>query len=205
MGTINPVTALGKRPYPSTGRTRQKARTREALLHALQALLDAGQDPSVAQVADAAGVSRTTAYRYFPDQQALLAAAMPETGLSSLLPDDAPDDPVVRLNVTLDAHFDFLRRWEPQLRAALRSSLLPGASRPTLRGGRAVLWYEQALPGPENARHELAVRLRAAAGIEPYIWLTDVAGLSPDEACRLMRENALAVLASASVNDATQR
>ncbi len=188
--------APDKGSHPSAGRTRQKARTREALLQALHALLDEGEDPSVAQVADAAGVSRTTAYRYFPDQQALLAAAMPETGLSSLLPEDAPADPAVRLGLTLDAHFAFMRRWEPQLRAALRSSLLPDAPRPTLRGGRAVLWYEQALPGPEGARHELSVRLRAAAGIEPYIWLTDVAGLSPDAACRLMRENALAILAA---------
>ncbi len=196
------MSASDKGSYPSTGRTRQKARTRETLLLALQTLLDEGQDPSVAQVADAARVSRTTAYRYFPDQQALLAAAMPETGLSSLLPDDAPSDPVVRLGLILDAHFEFLRRWEPQLRAALRSSLLPGASRPALRGGRAVLWYEQAMLGREGG-HALAVRLRAAAGIEPYIWLTDVAGLDPDEAFRVMRENAFAVLASDPLNGAT--
>lgn len=183
--------------YPDRpGRVRQKARTREALIRALHVLLEAGADPSVADVAEATGISRTTAYRYFPDQRALLHAALPETGSRTLLADQAPSDPRERLGLALDAHFDFLRRWEPQLRAALRASLLPGAARPTLRGGRAVTWYQEALAPlgtvrPDIDLHDLAVRLRSVAGIEPYVWLTDVAGLTSDHACALMREHAL--------------
>ncbi|MBU4418240.1 MAG: TetR/AcrR family transcriptional regulator [Actinobacteria bacterium] len=190
----------------STGRTRQKARTREALIQALQTLLQSGADPSVAQVAEAAGISRTTAYRYFPDQQALLHAALPETGMATLLPEDAPDDPAARLAQVLDTHLAFLLRWEPQLRAALRASLVPGTTQPALRGGRAVTWFESALAPlaaqrPEIDLHQVAIRLRSVAGIEPYVWLTGVGDLSPDRASEFMRANALAVLADALHTD----
>lgn len=187
--------------YEETGRTRQKSRTRDALVTVLRELLKEGQDPSVADVAALAGISRTTAYRYFPDKEALLHAALPETGSGSLLGDSPPSDVRDRLARTLDAHFDFIRTWEPQLRAALRLSLTPGSGRPTLRGGRAVGWYRDALsPLDADAGIDtavLAVRLRAAAGIEPYIWLRDVAGLSAAQAFGAMRANALDILDAA--------
>ncbi|MGH7668804.1 MAG: TetR family transcriptional regulator, partial [Gemmatimonadaceae bacterium] len=46
----------------------QRRRTRLALLAAAARLIAAGAAPSVAEVADAADVSRRTAYRYFPTQ-----------------------------------------------------------------------------------------------------------------------------------------
>lgn len=182
-----------------TGRVRQKARTRQTLEATLRTLLAAGIDPSVADVAEAAGISRTTAYRYFRDQQELLRSAIPETASSTLLPDSVDSDPRIRFELTLEAHFDFIRRWEPQLRAALRASLLPGAPQPGLRGGRAVVWYADALSPLESERpeidiHDLAVRLRSVAGIEPFIWLTDVGAVDPDHAYEIMRDNAIAVL-----------
>ncbi|NUP57951.1 MAG: TetR/AcrR family transcriptional regulator [Pseudarthrobacter sp.] len=188
--------------YAETGRTRQKSRTREALVAVLRDLLKDGQDPSVAEVATVAGISRTTAYRYFPDKEALLHAALPETGAGSLLGEDPPSDVRDRLARTLDAHFDFIRTWDPQLRAALRLSLTPGAARPTLRGGRAVAWYRDALAPLDAAgtgidTSDLAVRLRAVAGVEPYVWLRDVAGLSRDAAFGVMRANALDILDAA--------
>ena len=188
--------------YLDTGRVRQKARTREQLVAVLRDLLKDGQDPSVADVAAIAGISRTTAYRYFPDKEALLHAALPETGLGSLLGEDPPSDIHARLERTLDAHFEFIRAWEPQLRASLRLSLTPGAARPTLRGGRAVGWYRDALAPLESNgagvdTAALAVRLRAVAGIEPYVWLRDVAGLPQAKAFGVMRANALDILGAA--------
>lgn len=194
----------------TAGRTRQKARTRAALVDALRALLAQGADPSVADVAAAARISRTTAYRYFPDQRALLHAALPETGARTLLDDDAGTDPVARLDLALTRHFEFLRRWEPQLRAALRSALQPGAPPALLRGGRAVVWYADALAPlahthPDLDIHDLAVRVRAVAGVEPYVWLTGVAGLAPGAACELMRANAMAILAQVGAQASQQR
>jgi AcrR family transcriptional regulator len=55
-----------------TGRVNQKRRTREAIVDAAVELMDQGVAPTVAQAAEAALVSRTTAYRYFPTQESLL-------------------------------------------------------------------------------------------------------------------------------------
>ena len=72
-------------PYELHGRIDQKRRTRDALIAAARELVASGQTPTVERAADAASISRTTAYRYFPNQRALLVAAHPETGLASLL------------------------------------------------------------------------------------------------------------------------
>jgi hypothetical protein len=59
------------------GRREQKARTRRALVDAARVLIGQGMTPSVEQAAAAASISRTTAYRYFANQEALLVAAFP--------------------------------------------------------------------------------------------------------------------------------
>ncbi len=45
--------------------------------------------------------------------------------------------------------------------------------------------------------HRLALAIRSATGIEAFVWLTDVAGLSREEAADLMRWTARAILNSA--------
>src|SRR5437660_8081992 len=74
----------------------QKLRTRALLLQAARELVSEGKTPSIAAVADAAMVSRATAYRYFPNPEVLLAEvpldmAVPTVG--SLFDGDAPTDP----------------------------------------------------------------------------------------------------------------
>jgi AcrR family transcriptional regulator len=64
------------------GRARQKRRTRALLLRSAVDLIQRGEVPTVTSVADAADVSRRTAYRYFPTQEQLLA----EASLESLRP-----------------------------------------------------------------------------------------------------------------------
>ena len=63
--------------YLESGRTRQKQRTRDQLIAAARELITAGDTPRVEEVAEAAGISRPTAYRYFASQAELLAAALP--------------------------------------------------------------------------------------------------------------------------------
>lgn len=191
-------------PYEATGRSRQKARTRQALVAAARDLLATGATPTVEEAAAEAGISRTTAYRYFPNQRALLVAAHPEIRQESLLPDDAPGDPRERLDLVMREFTRITVEWEPQLRASLRVSLEPSADgeAPPLRQGRAIGWIEDAL-APLRATHpdvdvrRLAVAIRAATGIEALIWLTDVAGLSREEAAETMRWSARALLRAA--------
>jgi hypothetical protein len=85
-------------PYEHGGRSAQKARTREALVVAARDLIAGGATPTVDAAAAAASISRTTAYRYFPSQRALLVAAHPEVATRSLLPEDPPADVVARLD-----------------------------------------------------------------------------------------------------------
>lgn len=195
-------------PYEMTGRTRQKNRTRDALLEGARTLLDGGMTPTVEQAADAAGISRTTAYRYFPNQRSLLLAAIPSIDRSSQLPDDAPDDVAQRLNLVIREQVEIIRRWETQLRAALRLALdqppeTPREQRPPLRQGRAIGWIEDALSPlavthPDVDRRRLAITIRAGCGIEAWVWMVDIAGVSRRTAATLMRESAQALLRDAT-------
>jgi AcrR family transcriptional regulator len=189
-------------PYESTGRREQKGRTREALIAATRALMASGLTPTVEEAAAEARISRTTAYRYFPNQRALVAAAHPQIQDRSLLPDDAPSDVEQRLDLVLRAFTAITMEWEPQLRASLRLSLEGGAEQPVLRQGRAIGWIEDALEPlrkshPRVDRHRLAVAIRSATGIESLIWLTDIAGLGREEAAETMRWSARAMLRAA--------
>jgi hypothetical protein len=79
---------------------------------------------------------------------------------------------------------------------------VPDAEQPLLRQGRAIGWIEDALTPlrhthPDLDVHRLAVAIRSATGIEALIWLTDIAGLTRDEATKLMRCSAHAMLQSA--------
>jgi AcrR family transcriptional regulator len=74
------------------------ARTRDAVVAAVRALLAEGVTPTVEEAAEAAGVSRTTTYRYFPNQRALLLAAHPEIEQATLLGPDAPSEVRARLD-----------------------------------------------------------------------------------------------------------
>ena len=189
--------------YEATGRTTQKARTRAALIDAARQLLTAGRTPSVEDAAEAAAVSRATAYRYFPNQRALLVAAHPEVEATDLLGEDAPQDARERLDRTITELIGLTVDTEPQLRTMLRLSLEPGPHHELLlRQGRAIGWIEKAL-APLQARldpaelHRLVIAIRAACGIEALVWLTDVAGQTRQEASELMRWSALALLRTA--------
>lgn len=192
-------------PYVRTGRTRQKVRTRDELVSAARGLIGRGNSaPTVEEAAAAAAVSRTTAYRYFPNQTALLVAAHPETELSSLLPPGIGDDPEERLLAAVDAFTRLILETEQQQRTMLRLSLEPdaGSRELPLRKGRAIAWFEDALSPlvprlSETGVHRLAVAVRSTVGIESLVWLTDVAGLSREEASVLMRGSARALLAQA--------
>lgn len=168
--------------YTASGRVQQKQRTREHLLHAARRLIESGDMPRVEEVAQAAGISRTTAYRYFPSQATLLAAAFPETAAASLLPEPAPHDVGKRVAAVVNGLVDAVERAEPQQRAMLRLSLGAEPHELPLRQGRAIGWVSEAL---EPIRDELgdagllrlAQAIRSACGIEARVWLSDIAGL----------------------------
>lgn len=189
-------------PYEIGGRSAQKARTRDALVAAARDLVTAGVTPTVEGAAAAASISRSTAYRYFPNERALLVAAHPEIAASSMLPADAPEDPAARLDAVVCNFSAMILDTEAQQRTMLRLSLETDVAERAalpLRQGRAIAWIAEALDGvradlTDEQFHQLVLSVRAVVGIEAIVWLVDVAGLSRTDAVALTRWSAQALL-----------
>lgn len=193
------------RAYADAGRTGQKRRTLDALVAAARSLVASGISPTVDDAARAAGIARSTAYRYFSGQRELLAAAHPETARTSLLPESPPDGVAERLDAVVAEFTRMIVETESQQRTMLRLSLEPangeGRDLP-LRQGRAIGWIAEALAPLQGEMtdqdiHRLVLAIRSATGIESLVWLTDVGGLSRDEAIASMRWTAGALLSQA--------
>jgi AcrR family transcriptional regulator len=188
--------------YEHTGRARQKQRTRMALVEAARDLVArGGRPPTVGEAAEAASVSRTTAYRYFPTQRSLLLAAHPEVEATSMLPEDVGDDPEERVAAAVRGFMAMVVDTEPQQRTMLRLSLEADtqARQLPLRQGRAIGWFVEALEpmadqlGDDGVRH-LATAIRAVSGIETLVWLSDIAGLTREQAIEQMIWSAVALV-----------
>ncbi|MCW2988340.1 MAG: TetR family transcriptional regulator [Solirubrobacterales bacterium] len=196
-------------PYESTGRAKQKGRTRDALISATRELLAQGITPTMEGAAAAAAISRTTAYRYFPNLRALLVAAYPHAHEQSLLGSAPPSDPIARLQIVADNHTRRILEYEPEMRAVLRLSLeddsTDGPGLPMHRGQR-IVWIEDALAPLTSQMTADELRLLvygigATLGIEAFVWLTDIARLSREDAAETMRSNASRLLRSAIAED----
>jgi AcrR family transcriptional regulator len=193
------------RPYEIGGRSAQKARTRDALVAAARDLVAAGVTPTVEDAAAAASVSRSTAYRYFPNERALLLAAHPEIAATSMLPANPPEDPAARLDAVVRNFSAMILDTEAQQRTMLRLSLEADTAERgalPLRQGRAIAWIAEALDGlrgdlSDEQFRQLVLSIRATIGIEAIVWLVDVAGLSRNDAIALMRWSAQALLQQA--------
>ena len=191
--------------WQQEGRINQKRRTRAAILAAAGALMEQGQRPTVAEVADAALVSRATAYRYFPTQEYLLFEAALESTRSDIdreLDDNPlPEDPEARLEMLIHALQQRIVDKEAAFRTMLRFSLKQypederhggGSSPSRLRGGGRVRWIEKALT-PVRGRLEepefrrLVAALSLCMGIEALVVLRDVCALEPLEAEDVLR------------------
>jgi AcrR family transcriptional regulator len=200
--------------WQQEGRINQKRRTRAAILAAAGELLEQGQRPTVAEVADAALVSRATAYRYFPTQEYLLFEAALESTRSDidreLDEDTPPEDPEARLEMLIHALQQRIVAKEAAFRTMLRLSLEQspeeerhgGEAAPfRLRGGGRVRWIEKAL-APVRVRLEepdfrrLVAALSLCMGIEALVVLRDVCALESSEAEEVLRWAARTLLRS---------
>ena len=168
------------------GRELQKNRTRKALVASASELLRNGKQPTVTDAAEAAGISRATAYRYFPSQEMLWV----EVALF------AADGPIVNRGTESapapEAIADLVRgvgTWsyenERPLRALLRLSLDPdtGIRRP----GHRVEWIANTLAPVRGSMdtktyNRLSRVLTLMLGIDPVVVMTDIAGVNREQA-----------------------
>ena len=183
-------------PRTEPGRTAQRRRTRKAILAAAADLLSRGKTPSVADVAEAAEVSRRTVYMYFPTLEHLLIDAAlvsmtRDTIDAALDAMDAEPDLERRVDVMTRAVQGNFTSTEQQGRTLIRltvdapaTDVAPGQPR---RGYRRVEWIERALaPLRERldaARFEQLVSgLAMVIGWEALIVLRDLRALSLEDA-----------------------
>jgi AcrR family transcriptional regulator len=170
-------------------RGRQKTRTRRALVQAAADLVRQGRSPTVAEVAEAAEISRATAYRYFPSQEMLLAeVALFAVGgplaileASKAAPGDTAE--VVARLARQVAEWTFAN--EQPLRTLLRLSLDPNTG--VRRPGHRVRWIADALAPvrgklDSKSHKRLSAALTLLFGIDPIVVMTDIAGKSREEA-----------------------
>lgn len=198
----------------ATGRPNQKSRTRKDLLQAAARLLREGRKPTIEEIAEAALVSRATAYRYFPTVDAILVEVALDIATPSpaeLFGDGADDDPVARMQRVDTVLHDVVLANEASLRMVLVHSLQL-AMQPQPRGkapvrqNRRVPLIEAALE-PVRSRlgpARLATLTRALAlivGPEGLIVGKDVLGLA-DADTRSVKQWAVRALVEAALAEA---
>lgn len=183
------------------GRLNQKRRTRRAIIEAAAKLVRDGQQPSVAEAAEASLVSKATAYRYFPTQQSLLLEVGFEAmhpSVRSLLAGAPEDDPQLRFQTVLRAVHALMTSEEALFRTQMKVTQerwLESTNRdeqdPVVREGRRLDHVDAII---EPLRNELdaesLARLRSGLalvfGIEPIAILKDVCGLDSAEALKVL-------------------
>jgi len=191
-------------------RANQKARTREAIVQAARELQrDGVNTPTVVQAAKEARVSRATAYRYFPTQEALLVelsltpAVAPVEKLLANLTDESVER---RLHLLLESFGPVVLAEEANLRRALwvyldtwlRHDRNSNAEAPAIREGRRMRWIDQVLEPlddlPDDKRRRLRSALALTVGIDSIVIMKDACGLDGDEALAVLDWTATAIL-----------
>jgi len=183
----------------TTGRPNQRRRTRKDLLQAAARLMKQGRKPSLEEIAEEAAVSRATAYRYFPNVDALhheasLDVAVPES--TDVLRDAPAQDPVQRLERVDGALHGMIRANEAALRLLLARSI-EGAMRdgpdglPARQNRRTPLIEAALEPARDQfkpaAFRNLSRALALVIGTEAMVVFKDVLQLDDTEAQKVRR------------------
>ncbi|MBO6634800.1 MAG: TetR/AcrR family transcriptional regulator [Parvibaculum sp.] len=179
-------------------RANQKRRTRKDLLQAAARLMKEGRTPSLEEIAEEALVSRATAYRYFPNVEALLI----EAPLDLALPDEEQmfrgspaADPVARMERVDKAFHDMILDNETPLRLMLAKTMerrAAGDDGLPARQNRRTPMIEAAL-APARAEFtrasldRLQKALALVVGTEAMIVFKDVLQLDEKEAREVKR------------------
>lgn len=195
------------------GRVNQRLRTRQALIDAAVAMRDEGHNPTVAQVAERARVSRATAYRYFPSMEALISETAADREMQPLERLWRPgDDPVKGIGLAANALNTLLLDDEIGLHVMERSFMtvwLESESHEPLRPGRRMSYIEPIVDSLKDvlsprARKRLKQALSIVMGTEALIAVRDISRASIEEsldaaawAARALVRQALAEAAQA--------
>jgi AcrR family transcriptional regulator len=172
-----------------------RARTARLMLETAVRMMQEGVVPSVTDVAAEAGVSRATAYRYFPSRAALVHAVVDEALGPILEWTSRKHEAEARVESLLSTSLPRIDAFEATFRAALKHALdewseeqksTSGAEPRFKRGHRIDLLNKALAPLdgrlPEQSIERLAKALSLIFGIETLIVLKDIWGTDATEA-----------------------
>jgi AcrR family transcriptional regulator len=190
-----------------TGRANQKMRTRVAIIEACREIMRSGAPVTMPEVARSALVSEATAYRYFPDLTSLLneaLASMWPSPAEALRPVANSADPVERVAFACEFLLRRVHAFQGGVRAAISATITRpelAAVRPGIRFGlidEALAPLGCTLDAAGLARlAQLKADLAAVISAEALFSLTDLAGLSADDAIASLVRTATAVVEAA--------
>jgi AcrR family transcriptional regulator len=187
---------------------KRKRTYRLLLLHAAR-LISEERIPSVAEVASKAGVSRATAYRYFPSRGKMVGAVVAQVLAPVREFRSEADDAAQRLREVFAKTIPLLVRFEPHWRAALQLSLEHHAleragllaEEPFRRGNRREILARAVQPLTQQltkAQHDRLLRaVSLIYGIEPFVVLKDIWGCDDREVKATMNWVLDAIIATA--------
>jgi AcrR family transcriptional regulator len=168
----------------------------------------------VEQAADAAGVSRATAYRYFPTHEALTVELEADALWEPMERDlfvRAGNDVVARIAALIDAVAVAVEGNERHIRTALRvyQDVWLRSDGGEVRRGRRREWIARALEPltdrSQRERERLAAALVVVVGPDLFIMLKDTAGLMPTAAADVLKRQARLILSDAGLDEAAAR
>ena len=201
-----------KKPPGEGGRARQKERTRRAIVDASRELTRSGAEVTMPRIAERAMVSEATMYRYFPDLNSLLretlAGLWPDPA-EALAPVEASTDPAERVAFACEFLLRGVHAYQGSVRAAISHTITEPAtvpSRPGLRFGlidHALAPFAASLAPAAMAR--LKLDLAVVVSAEAFFTLTDLCGLTPDEAIDSARQTAAALTRAAFSDHRSER
>lgn len=181
------------------------------LLDTAMDLMQRGSIPSVSDVAEAAQVSRATAYRYFPHQAAMIQAAVDEALGPILAWTSESTDAEERVGDLLAFAYPRIEAFEATHRATLLLTLYQWTKRTAgtlgdeteiVRGHRKQLLAAAVAPLRTRLSHATFDRLTQALslifGTEAFIVLKDIWGLDGEESRRVAIWAANAVVRAAT-------
>ena len=189
---------LNARAASHDPRANQKQRTRTAIVEAAVRLLRSGVEPTVAAAAEAAKVSRATAYRYFPTPESLqleVAGVTPAyASVEALVHAAEGDDVEARLLRFVEAFNATTFAEEARMRMALKVYLdtwfagrADGVAAPPVREGRRMRWLDRVLEPARRGRtkrqwRRLQAALALTGGTDARVVMKDVCRLGDAEA-----------------------
>jgi AcrR family transcriptional regulator len=183
---------------------------RRLLVETATRLMQEGNTPSVSEAAEAAGVSRATAYRYFPSQAALVQAVV-DQGLGPILTWTSDrKDTEGRVRDLIGTSLPRINAFEATFKAALKLSLdqwarsqagTLGREQLFTRGHRIDLLKDAISPLKgrltPTSFERLAQALSLVFGVEALVVLKDIWGLDGTETERVAQWAAAAMVREA--------